>query len=44
MYRYEIEITENGKTFFEVVEADNGREAVEFGRMKYPYAEFVELA
>jgi hypothetical protein len=44
MYRYELEITENGKSFFEDVWADNGRDAIEFGEMKYPYADFVELA
>lgn len=44
MYRYEIEVTEMGVTFFETLWADNGREAVEFGRMKYPHAEYVELA
>jgi hypothetical protein len=44
MYRYEIEVTENGVTFYETMYADNGKEAVEFGRMKYPHAEYVELA
>ena len=44
MYRYELEITENGHSFFEDVWADNAREAVEFGEMKYPYADFVEVA
>lgn len=44
MYRYEIEVTEMGVTFYETMYADNGKEAVEIGRMKYPHAEFVELA
>ena len=44
MYLYELEITENGNSFFIDVWADNGREAIEFGEMKFPYAEFVELA
>ena len=44
MYRYEIEVTESGVTFYETMYADNGKEAVEFGRMKYPHAEFVELS
>ena len=44
MYLYEIEVTENGHSFFESVWADNGKDAVEFGEMKYPYADFVELA
>ena len=44
MYRYEIEVTDNGVTFFEDMWADNGKEAVDFGRMKYPYADNVELA
>ena len=44
MYRYEIEVTEMGVTFYETMYANNGREAVEFGRMKYPHAEYVELA
>jgi hypothetical protein len=44
MYRYKLEITENGHSFFEDMWADNGREAIEFGEMKYPYADFVMLA
>ena len=44
MYRYEIEIVTNGNSFFEDVWADNGKEAVEFGLLKYPYADYVELA
>ena len=44
MYQYELEIVSNGKTVFEVMEADNQNEALDFGRMKYPYADYVELA
>lgn len=44
MYRYEIEIITKGNSFFEDVWADNGKEAVEFGLLKYPYADYVELA
>ena len=43
MYRYELEITENGVTFFENIWADNGREALEYGELKYPDA-IVDLA
>lgn len=44
MYRYELAITENGHTFFDDMWADNGREAIEFGEMEYPDADYVELA
>lgn len=44
MYLYEIEVTDNGVTFFEDMWADNGREAIDYGRMKYPYADSVSLA
>jgi len=44
MYEYELEIIINRKSFFKTVTADNQREALEFGNMMYPDADFVELA
>lgn len=44
MYHYELEIIENGKTFYDEVWADNCREAIEDGYDKYPYASSVEIA
>jgi hypothetical protein len=44
MYQYELEITINKKSFFRIITADNHREALEFGSLIYPEADFVELA
>ena len=44
MYRYTIEVQENGVTFFDSFYADNSREAIEFGYDKYPHADNVEIA
>lgn len=44
MYKYQIEVVENGVTSFHDLWADNGREAVELGQMMFPHATFVELA
>lgn len=44
MYRYELEIIENGNTFYDNVWADNSREAIEDGYEKYPHASSVEIA
>ena len=44
MYKYELEIVINKKSFFKEITADNHREALEFGRMMYPEADYVELA
>ena len=43
MYNYELEITINKKSFFIDITADNQGEALDFGRMMYPNADFVEL-
>jgi hypothetical protein len=44
MYLYELKITENGIIFYDEVWADNGRDALETGEMKYPKADYVELS
>lgn len=44
MYRYTIEVQENGVTFFDSFYADNSREAIEIGYEKYPHADNVEIA
>lgn len=44
MYKYEIRVIENGVTFYDDVWADNSRDALETGEIKYPYAESVEIA
>lgn len=44
MYRYTIEVQENGVTFFDSFYADNSRKAIEIGYEKYPHADIVEIA
>ena len=44
MYKYEVEIIINKKSFFKDISADNHREALEFAHMMYPEADYVELA
>lgn len=43
MYLYGLRIIEDGVTFFDDIWADNSRDAIESGELKYPNA-FVELA
>mgnify|MGYP006967263192 CR=1 FL=1 len=44
MYRYGLEIIENGVTFYDYVYADNSREAIELGFEKYPNVDWIEIA
>lgn len=44
MYKYELEIIINKKSFFKTITADSHREALEFGQLMYPEADYVELA
>lgn len=44
MYRYELEIKENGTIFYETIWADNSREAICDGELKYPNADYVDIA
>lgn len=44
MFQYEIEVTVNKETFFETIQADNQREALEFAHLMYPEATYLELA
>ena len=39
MYRYEVEIVENGETYVEYIWADNRQEAREIAEIKYPNAD-----
>lgn len=43
MYEFELEIIVNKKSFFRTITADTFQEALEFGNMMYPEAEYVEL-
>ncbi len=43
MYQYELKITENGNVFYDDIWADNCKEAKEFGEMKYPHADYIEV-
>lgn len=43
MYEFELEIIINKKSFFRTITADTFQEALEFGNMMYPEAEYVEL-
>lgn len=42
MYQYELKITENGNVFYDVIWADNSRDAMETGEIKYPNADYIE--
>ena len=44
MYEYELEITINKKSFFKTITADTQHEALDFGHMMYPHADFIDLA
>ena len=44
MYEFELEIAINRKSFFRTITADTFQEALEFGRLMYPEAEYVEIA
>lgn len=44
MFEFEIEIIINRKSVCETISADTFREALEFASMKYPHADYIELA
>ena len=44
MYQYEVEIMINKKSFFEIFNADNQKEALEIAQLAYPSADYIELA
>lgn len=44
MYEFELEIAINRKSFFRTITADTFQEALEFGHLMYPEAEYVEIA
>ena len=44
MFEFEIEIIINKKTICETITADTFREALDFASLKYPHADYIELA